>query len=112
MRPGAGAVLVPAISTTAWEQGLGCRLALYRDWGWNDENGDDVNDVRLAEVAKAEGISMAGGRQRLVGFTINEVCIRPEFCGSFRFPEAILISSRTAYDLLYFQRLLPKLSSP
>ena len=75
MRPGAGAVLVPAINTTAWEQGLGCRIALFRDWGWDDEGGKKVNDIRFAEVVKAEGIAMAGGRRTLVGFTIGDVSI-------------------------------------
>jgi hypothetical protein len=74
MRPGAGAVLVPAINTTAWEQGLGCRISLFRDWGWDDEAGNEVNDIRLAAVVKAEGIAMSGGRRKLVGFTIGEVC--------------------------------------
>lgn len=74
MRPGAGSVLVPAINTTAWEQGLGCRVALFRDWGWDDEEGSPVNDVRLAQVTKAEGIVVPEGRPRLVGFSISEVC--------------------------------------
>ena len=69
-------MLIPAINNTAWEQGLGCRVALFRDWGWNDEDGKEVNDVRLAEVLKAEGVAMAGGRRRLVGFTIDEVNVR------------------------------------
>jgi hypothetical protein len=73
MRPGAGPVLVPAINSTAWEQGLGCRVALFRDWGWDDEDGNAVNDVRLAHVIKAEGINVPEGRRKLVGFTISEV---------------------------------------
>jgi hypothetical protein len=73
MRPGAGAVLVPAINTTVWEQGLGSRIALFRDWGWDDEEGNPVNDVRLAQVIKAEGIAVPEGRKRLVGFSIAEV---------------------------------------
>jgi hypothetical protein len=75
MRSGAGAALVPAINSTAWEQGLGCRVALFRDWGWNDEDGNPVNDVRLVEVVKAEGIGVTNGIGRLVGFSISEVCI-------------------------------------
>jgi hypothetical protein len=74
MRPGAGAVLIPAINTTAWEQGLGCRVALFRDWGWDDEKGKAVNDVRLAQVTKAEGVEVPEGRSRLVAFSISEVC--------------------------------------
>jgi hypothetical protein len=74
MRPGAGAVLVPAINITAWEQGLGCRIMLFRDWGWDDDEGKQINDVRLAQVIKAEGIVVPEGRVRLVAFTIGEVC--------------------------------------
>ncbi|TVY26764.1 hypothetical protein LHYA1_G004405 [Lachnellula hyalina] len=72
MRPGCGAVLVPAVSTTAWEQGLGCRVALFRDWGWNNEDGQAVNNVRLAQVIKAEGTALPDGRQKVVGFFIDE----------------------------------------
>jgi hypothetical protein len=81
MRPGCGAVLVPAVSTTAWEQGLGCRVALFRDWGWNDEDGKPVNDVRLAQVIKAEGVALPDGRGKIVGFSIGEVCV-PSFFGA------------------------------
>jgi hypothetical protein len=73
MRPAAGAVLVPAISTPAWEQGLGCRVALFRDWGWTDEEGNRMTDVRFAEVAKAEGTTVPEGRRGLVGFSIHDV---------------------------------------
>jgi hypothetical protein len=74
MRPDAGAVLVPAINTTAWQQGLECRIALFRDWGWDDEDGKEANDVRFAEVVKAEGITVAKGKRKLASFTIGEVC--------------------------------------
>jgi len=74
MRPGAGAVLIPAINTTVWEQGLGCRVALFRDWGRIDEEGNAVDDVRLAEVKKAEGASCTG---RTAGFSIRGVCTVP-----------------------------------
>lgn len=73
MRPGCGAVLVPAVSTTAWEQGLGCRAAVFRDWGWNDDDGKAVDDVRLVQVIKAEGIALPEGRARVVGFSVGEV---------------------------------------
>ena len=80
MRPGAGAVLVPAINTTTWEQGLGCRVALFRDWGWEDEEGRLIDDVRLAQVIKAEGISVPEGRPMLAAFTITEVRHVPNSC--------------------------------
>ncbi|CZS92154.1 related to DNA repair protein rhp55 [Rhynchosporium agropyri] len=70
MRPGAGAVLVPAVNATAWEQGLGCRVELMRDWGWEEENGDLVEGVRLARVVKAEGVATGGSR--LVGLGVGE----------------------------------------
>jgi hypothetical protein len=73
MRPGAGAVLVPAVSTAAWEQGLGSRLVLFRDWGWDEGEGNTITDVRLAEVVKVEGVSVAEGQRRLFGFSIGNV---------------------------------------
>jgi len=73
MRLGAGAVLIPAVNTTAWEQGLSCRVALFRDWGWNDEEGTEVSDVRLAQVIKAEGVTLRSGMGKVVAFTIGKV---------------------------------------
>lgn len=70
MRPGLGAVLIPAVNTPAWEQGLGCRVALFRDWGWDDGDGRCIVDVRLARVIRAEGVTVPEGRGGLVGFTI------------------------------------------
>lgn len=74
MRPGAGAVLMPSVNTTAWEQGLGCRIALFRDWGWDDEDGKAVFDVRFAQAIKAEGINLPEGRIKPVEFAIDQVC--------------------------------------
>ncbi|KAG4418802.1 hypothetical protein IFR04_008084 [Cadophora malorum] len=88
MRPGAGAVLVPAVNATAWEQGLGCRLELMRDWGWEDEEGGMVDGVRLARVLKAEGVAVGG--IRLVGFTIRETGLH-----SLSLPLTILPSQPT-----------------
>lgn len=69
MRAGAGAVLVPAISTSAWEQGLGSRVVLFRDRSWDDEE----PEVRVAEVVKASGVTIAERERRLVGFSILDV---------------------------------------
>jgi hypothetical protein len=71
MRVGAGAVLVPAVDTTSWEQGLACRVVLFRDWGWNDVDGNQASDVRIAEVVKAEGTAVPGV---LVAFSVGQVC--------------------------------------
>ncbi|EKD19757.1 uncharacterized protein L3040_001897 [Drepanopeziza brunnea f. sp. 'multigermtubi'] len=70
MRSGAGAVLAPAITATAWEQGLGCRVKMMRDWGWEDEEGKAINDVRLVRVLKAEGVAVA--RAKMIGVGIGE----------------------------------------
>ena len=103
MRPAVSAVLVPAINNTAWEQGLGCRIALSRDWGWEDEDGRDVSDVRLADVVKAEGISLSGERRRLVGFTIAEVHLhRDKSSKELRF--STLTFCRQGYNLLPSQQ--------
>jgi hypothetical protein len=55
MRPSAGAVLVPAINTTAWEQGLGCRIMLFRDWGWDDDEGKQVDEGGGNCCSRGEG---------------------------------------------------------
>ncbi|QSZ32576.1 hypothetical protein DSL72_002154 [Monilinia vaccinii-corymbosi] len=73
MRPGLGAALMPSISATAWEQGLGCRVALFRDWGWDDDEGNKVNGVRFAQVIKAEGITLSAERSRFAAFVIGEL---------------------------------------
>ncbi|KAI9054748.1 hypothetical protein LZ554_001898 [Drepanopeziza brunnea f. sp. 'monogermtubi'] len=70
MRSGAGAVLAPAITATAWEQGLGCRVEMMRDWGWEDEEGKAIDDVRLVRVLKAEGVVVA--RAKMIGVGIGE----------------------------------------
>ncbi len=77
MRPGAGAALIPSINAPAWEQGLGCRVALYRDWGWDDGSGNEITDARFAEVIKAEGVMSPEGRTKIVGFTITEEGLGP-----------------------------------
>ncbi|KAI9651303.1 hypothetical protein NHQ30_001341 [Ciborinia camelliae] len=73
MRPGLGAALVPSISATAWEQGLGCRVALFRDWGWDDDEGNQVNGVRFAQVIKVDGVTLSEGRSKFAAFVIGEL---------------------------------------
>ncbi|KAH6666402.1 P-loop containing nucleoside triphosphate hydrolase protein [Halenospora varia] len=68
MRPGLGAALVPSINATPWEQGLGSRIVLFRDWGWRCDDGSEVEVVRIAQVLKAEGSAVG----RIVPFAISE----------------------------------------
>jgi len=86
MRPGIGAVLVPAINTTAWEQGVGCRVKLFWDWGWEEvgqdgERNGNRREIRFAEVMKVEGTAGNGGsrrgRGRVIGFVVGETGLLP-----------------------------------
>ncbi|CCD33944.1 hypothetical protein BofuT4_P051340.1 [Botrytis cinerea T4] len=72
MRPGLGAALIPSISATSWEQGLGCRVALFRDWGWDDDEGNKVDGVRFAQVIKANGITLSEGKGIFSAFVIRK----------------------------------------
>ncbi|KAF7921476.1 uncharacterized protein EAE97_011265 [Botrytis byssoidea] len=75
IRPGLGAALIPSISATAWEQGLGCRVALFRDWGWDDDEGNNVDGVRFAQVIKVDGTTLSEGRGIFAAFVIGKVGI-------------------------------------
>ena len=75
MRPGIGPVLIPALNVTPWEQGLACRVVLFRDWGWRDEADSTIDNVRLAQIVKAEGTVLPEGRGWLAGFSIDEVLL-------------------------------------
>ncbi|TAQ90249.1 hypothetical protein B7494_g1423 [Chlorociboria aeruginascens] len=77
MRSDSGAALVPSINSHAWEQGLGCRISLFRDWGWEEEDGTVVSDVRLVEVLKTDGIVVPGGRRKFLAFNIDETGLIP-----------------------------------
>jgi hypothetical protein len=71
MQSGAGAILVSAISSTAWDAGISTSIALFRDWGWEGKQ------VRNAKVLKADGIATGGkgGIGKVFAFTIESVCI-------------------------------------
>lgn len=65
VRGGAKAMLRPAISGTAWESGINCRILLFRDWPPSNLTSDDTEDetihaVRYAEVLKVSGKMIAG----------------------------------------------------
>lgn len=77
MRSGAGAALVPALNMKAWEEGLAGRIALFKDFGWEDEDGKVVKDVRFAQVLKAEGNLVSEGRSKVVAFSIVESGLSP-----------------------------------
>lgn len=72
MRDGAGAVLVPSISSTAWDAGIANRVVLFQDFGL--EYGKE--STRHAGVLKAAGIAglSNGGMEKAVSFAIRDVC--------------------------------------
>ncbi|KAH8804947.1 P-loop containing nucleoside triphosphate hydrolase protein [Xylogone sp. PMI_703] len=106
MRPGAGPALVPAINTTAWEQGLACRVALFRDWGWEvdgNEGNRKVIHARFAEVLKAEGVSMPPNSRRVVAFEIITEGLRP-----VSLPEIQQDNRQLSYNPISSTPLLPR----
>lgn len=69
------AVLRPGISTRAWEEGVGARVAVLRDWeggrgGEGREGGGRA--VRFAGVMKLGGV-VYEGVGRVVAFTVENV---------------------------------------
>jgi hypothetical protein len=69
MQSGAGAILVSAVSSTAWDAGIATNVALFRDWG------RDGKQVRYATVLKADGVTV-GDKGVVLAFTIESVRIR------------------------------------
>ena len=75
------AVLKPAISTKAWEEGIANRIVLFRDWQFrgSDEAGEKaVRAARFAGVTKLGGV-IYEGVGKVVAFTIERVrSFKPE----------------------------------
>ena len=65
-----GAALVPAINATVWEQGISTRIALFRNWSWEDRK---PNSVFLAGVQKLDGRMMGDVVDNACAFTVELV---------------------------------------
>lgn len=65
-----GATLIPAINASVWEQGIATRVALLRDWLWNDGH---IYGARVAAVQKVNGKAAADGLDTVVAFSIDSV---------------------------------------
>lgn len=77
IRSETGAILHPAISSTAWDTGIGTRLVLFRDWMFqtadaSSSQGDCVAGVRFAGVVKAKSI-LYEGVGKVVTFKFGKV---------------------------------------
>lgn len=81
MRAGLGAVLLPALSGTEWDNGISTRLVLFRDWpppahkDMSDADRQLLGKVRYAGAIKVNGVTLAdiGTVGNVVPFTIQAV---------------------------------------
>jgi hypothetical protein len=71
MQSGSRAILIPAISSAAWDAGIATSMVLFRDWGWEEKH------IRFAKVLKAGGVVAASSekKENVVTFTIESVRI-------------------------------------
>ena len=78
IRSDTGAILHPAISSTAWDMGIGTRIIMLRDWIYKtkDISGSQqayLPGVRIMGIIKAKGISYEG-IGNIFPFRIEKVC--------------------------------------
>lgn len=78
IRAETGAVLHPAMASTAWDAGISTRIVLFRDWVSQSTEGSSkgglIPGVRFAGIVKAGGISYEG-LGKVTSFRIEEVRI-------------------------------------
>ncbi len=65
-----GAALTPAINASVWEQGIGSRLVLFKDWLW--KSGKAI-DTCFAGVQRVAGKRVDGSLERIFAFRVGEV---------------------------------------
>ncbi|KAJ9669677.1 hypothetical protein H2201_000061 [Coniosporium apollinis] len=79
IRPGLGAVLLPALSGTEWDNGISTRLVLFKDWpppahkDMSDADRQQLGKVRYVGAIKVNGVTLAevGNVGSVVSFTIQ-----------------------------------------
>lgn len=65
-----GAALVPAVNATVWEHGVATRIALFRNWSWEDRK---PYSVFLAGAQKVDGRMMLDVVDSAAAFTVEPV---------------------------------------
>lgn len=70
MQEGRGAVLIPAIGSNAWEQGVFTRLVLFRDWGMHR---DEQAGLHFAGAQRINGKDRHRSADGTVAFRIETV---------------------------------------
>ncbi|KAG6366443.1 hypothetical protein INS49_000620 [Diaporthe citri] len=68
------ATLIPAINASVWEQGIATRVALLRDWMWDDGH---PYGARLAALQKVNGKTAADGLDKVFAFSIDSTGLAP-----------------------------------
>ncbi|KAK7738865.1 hypothetical protein SLS63_002202 [Diaporthe eres] len=68
------ATLIPAINASVWEQGIATRVALLRDWMWDDGH---PYGARLAAMQKVNGKTAADGLDKVFAFSIDSTGLAP-----------------------------------
>ncbi|KPM35607.1 hypothetical protein AK830_g10965 [Neonectria ditissima] len=63
-----GAILIPAVNATVWDQGVSSRLVLFRDWIWH---GNKPASVFLAALQKLDGKSTDEAVEGIVAFKVE-----------------------------------------
>ncbi|KAI9678345.1 MAG: hypothetical protein M1817_006291 [Caeruleum heppii] len=81
VRAGSGAILLPALSSPAWDGAIANRIALFRDYppegGVVSEDGRSLTGIWLARVMKASGtVYNDGSRGNVVPFVVEKRGIR------------------------------------
>jgi hypothetical protein len=98
VRSGQGALLLPAISGSEWDNGVSTQLVLFRDWAPKrgtqlaEEEAEKWHRLRYAGVIKVKGVAMEenGRFDTVVPFSIEQVSTSPPL-----FEDDILIAPRT-----------------
>ncbi|KAJ2980528.1 hypothetical protein NQ176_g2585 [Zarea fungicola] len=68
-----GAALVPAVNATVWEHGVATRIALFRNWSWEDRK---PYSVFLAGAQKVDGRMMLDVVDSAAAFTVEPTGVR------------------------------------
>jgi len=85
LRSGQGALLLPAISGSEWDNGVSTQLVLFRDWPpkrgtqLTDEEAEKWQRLRYAGVIKVKGVAMEqnGRFDTVVPFSVEQVSYFP-----------------------------------
>lgn len=70
MRLERGASLIPAVAASVWEQNISTRIALFRDWSWQDNR---PSSIFLAGLQKLDGKLSEDMMEHASAFSVSGV---------------------------------------